>query len=113
MAATQEIEKQPQIQEVQKEAEFIVPETLRGTGIKVVQKTFKAQVSDKTGKPIIQTPPAQVVTVTPPADNVTLTSWSKGSVSSSLTWLGAFWLRVVKKALYFGWRIIGGNKNVS
>ncbi|KKU10428.1 MAG: hypothetical protein UX13_C0012G0012 [Candidatus Woesebacteria bacterium GW2011_GWB1_45_5] len=108
MAATPEIERTPQIQEVQKEAEFIVPETLQQSGIKVVQKTFKAQVSDDKGQPVIKTPPTQVVTVTPPADTTSLTTWSKGSVSSSLTWLGAFWLRIIKKALHFGWRIVGG-----
>jgi hypothetical protein len=108
MAATPEILKgEPQIQEVNKEAEFIVPETLLKTGMQPVQKTFKAQVNDGKGKPIIQTPPTQVITVTPPADDTTLTSWSKGSVSSSLTWLGAFWIRVIKKALHFGWKILG------
>ncbi len=110
MAATPEIPRPetPQIQE--RPEEFIVPETLQQSGIKVVQKTFKAQVSDDKGQPVIQTPPTQVITVTPPADTTSLTTWSKGSVSSSLTWLGAFWLRIIKKALHFGWKIIGGGQ---
>lgn len=109
MAATPEIPRpdQPQVQEIDKEAEFIVPETLQQSGIKVVQKNFKAQTSDDKGQPLIQTPPTQVITVQPPADNTTLTTWSKGSVSSSLTWLGAFWKRVIKKAIHFGWQIVG------
>jgi len=96
---------QPQIQEINKEAEFVVPETLLQSGVKVVQKTFKAQVSDNNGVSVIQTPPAQVITITPPADNTTLTTWSKGSISSSLTWLAAFWIKIVKKALHFGWKV--------
>ncbi|HUC95171.1 MAG TPA: hypothetical protein VMR19_04195 [Candidatus Saccharimonadales bacterium] len=112
MAATPEIQRpeQTQIQEINKEAEFIVPETLKQSGVQVVQKTFKAQVKDDKGQSLIQTPPTQVIAVTPPADSTTLTTWSKGSVSSSLTWLGAFWMRVIKKALHFGWQVVGGTK---
>ena len=111
MAATPEIARgEPQIQEVNKEAEFIVPETLKQAGVKVVQKNFTAQVKSDKGKPLIQTPPTQVITVQPPADTVTLTNWSKGSIASSLTWLGMFWIRVIKKALHFGWQVIGENQ---
>jgi hypothetical protein len=107
MATTPEIPRpEAQIQEV-KEAEFIVPETLQQSGVRVVQKNFTAQVKNDKGQPLIQTPPAQVITVTPPTDDTTLTSWSKGSITSSLSWLGMFWIRVIKKALHFGWRIVG------
>jgi len=117
MSATPEILRPevPQVQEINKEAEFIVPETLQQkTGVQVVQKTFKAQVKDDKGQPLIQTPPTQVITITPPADDTTLTTWSKGSTNSSLTWLAAFWIRVIKKAIYFGWKVVGkGQPNVS
>jgi hypothetical protein len=108
MPATPEIPK-PEISQVsERQEEFIVPETLQqSTGIQVVQKNFKAQVNDDHGQPLIQTPPSQVITVTPPADDVTLTDWSKGSTTSSLTWLAAFWIRIIKKAMFFGWKIIG------
>jgi len=110
MAATPEIPRpESQVQEI-KEAEFIVPENLQSSGVKVVQKNFTAQVKNDQGQPLIQTPPTQVITVTPPGDDATLTSWSKGSITSSLTWLGAFWIRVVKKALHFGWQIVSGTK---
>jgi len=113
MTATPELLKpeQPQIQEVNKEAEFIVPETLQQSGVRVVQKNFTAQIRDNKGQPLIQTPPTQVITVQPPADDLTLITWSKGSITSSLTWLGAFWIRVIKKALYFGWQIVGGGSS--
>lgn len=108
MAAAPEMERGefPQIQERQEE--FIVDEALKNAGAQVVQKTFKAQVRDDKGIPLIQTPPAQVITVSPPTDSATLAKQAKGSVSSSLTWLAAFWLRVIKKALHFGWRVVGG-----
>ncbi|KKR43640.1 MAG: hypothetical protein UU51_C0016G0006 [Microgenomates group bacterium GW2011_GWC1_41_20] len=110
MPATPEYDKgEPQITE--RKEEFIVPETLQqSTGIQVVQKNFKAQVRDDHGQPLIQTPPPQVITVTPPADDTTLTDWSKGSTASSLTWLAAFWIRIIKKAMYFGWKIVGKEK---
>jgi hypothetical protein len=113
MPATPEIEKpiQPEIQEVNKEAEFVVPETLQqSTGVQVVQKNFTAQVKDDHGQPLIQTPPTQIIQITPPADTEILTTWSKGSIDSTQTWLGAFWLRVVKRALLFGWKILGKDK---
>lgn len=107
MAATPEIERgeTPQVQE--RSEEFIVPENLRQSGVKVVQKNFTAQVKGDKGQPLIQPPPAQVITVTTPAPQITLTLWAKGPITSSLTWLGAFWLRIIKKALHFGWQVIG------
>ncbi len=109
MAATPEVLRPevPQIKEV-KEAEFIVPETLQQkTGVQVVQKNFKVQVKDDHGNPLIQTPPTQVITVSPPNDQESLVKESKGDVSSSSTWLATFWLRIIKKALYFGWKVLG------
>jgi hypothetical protein len=109
MAGTPEVlQDEPQVQE--RREEFIVDETLSRAGAQVVQKTFKAQVKDDKGTPLIQTPPARVITVSPPGDQQTLIKQSKGSVSSSLTWLAAFWLRVIKKALHFGWSVVGGQK---
>ncbi len=113
MASTPELPRTdiPQVQE--RDEEFIVPETLQNqTGVRVVQKNFTAQVKNDAGQPLIQTPPAQVIAVTPPTNQTTLTSWSKGNITSSLTWLGAFWLRVIKKAIHFGWKIMGSGVSV-
>jgi hypothetical protein len=85
----------------------VVDETLKNTGVQTVQKTFKSQISDDKGAPIIQTPATKVITVSPPSDSVTLGQQAKGDTSNSLTWLAAFWLRILKKALHFGWKIIG------
>jgi hypothetical protein len=113
MAATPEIPR-PEIPVIQERAEEF-PETIQQIqGAKVVQKTFKAQVKDDKGAPVIQTPPTQIITtVQPPADTQTLTQQSKRDTASSATWLAMFWLRVIKKALHFGWKIIGGQQDVS
>lgn len=115
MAATPEtlkpqVPETPQVTEYQEE--FIIPEKLQqSTGVQFQQKNFKAQVKDNSGKPLIQTPPTQVITITPPSDQGTLTQQAKGSKSLSITWLSSFWLRIIKKALHFGWKIIGKAEN--
>jgi hypothetical protein len=89
------------------------PETIQmnSTGVQVVQKNFTSQVTDDKGSPIIQTPPTQVVTsIAPPSDTPTLTTQSKGKITESATWLAAFWLRIIKKAIFFGWKIVGGER---
>ena len=113
MAATPETLRPEALEITEHQEEFIVPETLQQSGMKVVQKNFKAQVNDDKGAPLIQTPPTQVITVSTPSDQATLTKQAGGSVASSLTWLAAFWLRVIKKALHFGWKIVGKEQNVS
>lgn len=108
MPTTPEIQK-PEAQGVsERQEEFIVPETLQqSTGVQVVQKNFNPQVKGDAGQVLIQTPPAQVITITPPSDTQTLISQSKGDTGSSVTWLATFWLRVIKKALFFGWKVLG------
>lgn len=81
------------------------PEVEHATGVKVVQKNFTAQVKSDKGVPLISTPPTQVVAVTPPANSATLISWAKGPITSSISWLGLFWIRILKKATHFGWQV--------
>jgi hypothetical protein len=112
MAATPEIPR-PETPPIQERADEF-PETIQQIqGAKVVQKTFTTQVADDKGAAVIQTPPSQVISVTPPSDQVTLAKQAKGDTTSSLTWLAAFWLRVIKKATHFGWKIVGKEQNVS
>lgn len=108
MASSPEISQEtPQIVEHDSNAEFVVDETLQNTGVQTVQKTFKSQVFNDNGQPVIQTPPTKVITVSPPSDSTTLGNQAKGDVSDSSTWLAKFWLRILQKALHFGWSIIG------
>jgi len=87
--------------------ELVIPETLQQpTGVRVVQKNFKLQVTDDQGRQVIQTPPVNVIQVNPPESEKTLEEWTKGPVESTKTWLGMFWKRVIKKAISLGWRIV-------
>ncbi|HKC04434.1 MAG TPA: hypothetical protein VKC54_01015, partial [Patescibacteria group bacterium] len=72
MAATPEILKPEAPMVTERQEEFIVPETLQSSGVKVVQKNFKAQVNNNKGQPVVATPPTQVISVTPPSDDSTL-----------------------------------------
>lgn len=82
-----------------------IPEHIEKTGVSVPPTTFTAQVTDNSGQPVI-TPTASTIQI--PADQTTLTSQSKGSITSSLTWLAAFWLRMIKKAMHLGSSIVVG-----
>lgn len=90
-----------------------VPSHLEQSGLTSRPTQITAQVSDDSGAPLIQTPVSQVVTITIPADQQQLADWSKGSPSDSLTWFAMFWLRMIRKAVHFGWKIItkGGQTN--
>jgi hypothetical protein len=55
-------------------------------------------------------PAANVVTITIPADPQQLADWSKGEPSESLTWYATFWIRMIKKAIHFGWRVVTGQQ---
>lgn len=104
----------PQITEIDSNAEFVVDETLKNTGVQTVQKNFKSQVVSDKGAPLISTPPTTIITVSPPSDTTTLGTQSQGDTTNSLTWFAMFWLRILKKALHFGWKIIGkGSTNGS
>jgi hypothetical protein len=110
MTASPEIEKpqaQPQegvVKEIPETPE--VPPALEQAGMATRPTQITAQVSDDSGAPLIQTPATQVVTITIPADQQQLDDWAKGSPSDSLTWFALFWLRMMKKAFHFGWKII-------
>ncbi len=90
--------------EVRPEEITEIPEDIERKGVRPTKSQFTAQVKHK-GKHLIQTP-ATKVTIKLPADQGSLSSWSKGPITSSLTWLATFWLRMIKKAKHFGWKII-------
>jgi len=72
---------------------------------------FKAQVTDDKGKPLISTP-AATTTITLPKEEAELVALAKGKPENAIVWFAAFWLRMFKKAIHFGWRILrGGEKS--
>src|SRR3990172_6243268 len=88
--------------------EFEVSKDLAQAGVERVEKEYKTPVTDDTGKPLTISPSTQNISITLPATQGQLVAWAKGPVSSSLTWFAAFWLRMIKKAVYFGWSLISG-----
>src|SRR5258706_16363038 len=107
MAATPEILKPEAPMVTERQEEFIVPETLQSSGVKVVQKNFKAQVNNNKGQPVVATLPTQVVSVTPPSDDSTLLAWSKGETTRLMSWLVTFSLLFIKNATHVGCQIVG------
>ncbi len=84
----------------------IPPELERGGIVQKVPSQFQAQVNDDSGKPLIQTPQTQTVTIQIPASQQQLEDWSKGDSENAITWFAVFWIRLIKKAIHFGWRMI-------
>jgi len=72
--------------------------------------TFQKQVKSDSGKPLISVPgQGGKIKITIPKSQVELENLSKGSISDSITWFGAFWIRMIKKAIHFGWELVGGH----
>ncbi|MBU0572758.1 hypothetical protein KKH23_02520 [Patescibacteria group bacterium] len=103
------LEKEPRASVVERAEEFELPPHLEDTGIKAVETAVKARVKDK-GRHLIQTPATQKIKIKLPAGQATVSTWSQGKPANSLTWLGVYWLRMIKKATHFGWKIITGKE---
>jgi len=94
-----------------------IPVTVENKGVvnpvTVIPSQFTAQVKDDKGRPLIQTPAREEVTIEIPRTKEDLTALSKGTPDEAISWFAAAWLRVFKKAVYFGWRVITGGQNAS
>lgn len=109
MSGDIERENKPQVQPIVKERPTdieIPPELERGGIAQTVPSQFKAQVSDDSGKPLIQTPQSKVITIQVPATQKELEDWSKGDPENAVTWFAVLWIRLIKKGLHFGWKMI-------
>lgn len=72
--------------------------------------SFQKQVKSDSGKPLIEVPgEGGRVKITIPKPRTELETLSKGSISDSITWFAAFWIRMIKKAIHFGWELLGGH----
>lgn len=99
------------VKEIPETAE--IPSHIEEGGVKPVPSQVTAQVTDDSGQQLIQSPATQTVTIQIPADQDKLSDWAKGSTSDALTWLATFWLRMIKKAAHFGWRIISRERKIN
>jgi len=93
------VKEQPEVVEIPQEIEH-------SFGVKPTPTQISAVVTDDSGGPMMTSPATQSITITLPASTSQLSIWAKGSPSEALTWLAAFWLRLVKKAMHFGWNIM-------
>jgi len=100
------VERSPELTVHPEEVE--VPPQLADVGIRAVEREFKTPVTNDRGQPLVTTPATQKISIQLPAARGQLLAWAKGPVSDSLTWFAAFWLRVIKKAVHFGWSLIVG-----
>ncbi len=107
MATSPEREKPRVPKEVTEHPVEISPEVEKA-GATVTPSQVTAQVTDDQGKQLVQAPATQIVTIQIPAAQGQLEDWSHGSPSNSLTWYAAYWLRMVKKAMLYGWNIVQG-----
>lgn len=82
-----------------------VPKALK-KDIEKVETAFTATVKDDKGKPIVQGPGDKKVVISIPSDQPTLQTQAKGKPGDSLTWFARFWLRMIKKAIHFGKKIV-------
>jgi hypothetical protein len=82
-----------------------IPEGLTSIA-KPTPSQITATVTDDNGKPMMQSPATNAVTVTVPADPQHLQSLSQGDPDDAITWFATFWLRMIKKALHYGWKIV-------
>jgi len=99
-------EREPKVKPVEKITEEISPLTIEKKEViqpKVTQ--FTKKVTDDSGKSLIQTPEDREIKIELPANPDRLKKVSKGSISDSLTWFAAFWVRIFKKAIHFNWKV--------
>lgn len=98
--------------DVSETSEEVSPLTIeRKEVVTPVPVQFQKQVKSDSGKPLIQVPgQGGKIKITIPKSQVELEGLSKGSISDSITWFAAFWIRMIKKAIHFGWELIGGSK---
>lgn len=114
MAASPEIKKDLPVTEIPQEISEIPASVENKTmpGVTPTPTHFKAQVNDDSGKPMTQTSQTQAVTIQIPSDPAALAQTAKGSTDDSKTWWAAWFLRLIKRAMHFGWNVVtGGVKN--
>ncbi len=110
MTVNPEVERKPETppEGVEHRPEEIgVPERIQD----VVKKTptqVTAQVTDDDDQDLIHTPETKEIAIEIPGNQASFEQQAQGSVTESTTWFAAFWVRMIKKARHFGWRIMGG-----
>ncbi len=119
MSTPEIIPDQPPQQEVAPRVEQpIVPETAQQLGVTAPQQAPAPLVSQDDNQVLVQPVPITPVDDTPtlavPAavamSEKDLEKGATGPANLSITWLDAFWLREVGKALVKGWKVMFGQQ---
>lgn len=95
-------EQNPEVMQYPEQIE--IPAYIEKGGVQPVPNHPASLQDPQSGVTVAQNMTMQPAVVIP-ADQQTLRTWSKGSPSSSQTWLGVFWERVVKRALLLGRKV--------
>lgn len=91
---------------IQESPEDVSPLTIERKEVVIpIPTQFKAQVKSDKGQSLVQNTAGKTVSITLPKNQLELAQLSKGSISDSITWFAAFWLRMIKKAIHFGWQL--------
>ncbi len=95
-----------------------VTESMTESGIEAVpSQPSQTPVPDPTqsGVAPVAVVPSDMATPAPtftvPADQTVFQTYTKGNISDSKTWFGYYWIRMIKKALHLGWRVVIGQQN--
>lgn len=76
-----------------------------------VPTQFKAQVTDDKGNKLISTPEEKKADIIiPEVNKETLEVKIKGDTEESSVWSAGYWLRLFKKAVYYGWKVLFESK---
>ncbi len=68
---------------------------------------FKAQVTDDSGNNLISTPETEKPDIIiPEVSKEILDERVKGNIEESSVWSAGYWIRIFKKAVYFGWKVL-------
>lgn len=97
-------------EDIQIREEEIPEEIERLEGVKATRSKFTAKVTDDKGKPLIESPETKQIEIVIPEGEDVLETKAKGDTEDSGTWRAKYFLRRIKKALHFGWKIVMGKK---
>jgi hypothetical protein len=83
-----------------------MPEVHEPQGSITETPSHSQQTQQQPVQQVVTKVPTQTITISIPATPTQLLDWSKGAPSESLTWFALFWLRMIKKAVHYGWRVV-------
>ena len=79
-----------------------------------VPTQVKAQVTDDNGNKILTTPEEQKVDIIiPEVDRENLEVRIKADTETPSVWSASYWLRILKKSIYFGWKYMFDKRSLA